>query len=154
MPLNPTRVVAAMVVAAVAMAWSSSARADDRVVCVTASERGQRLRDEGKLRAARQDFIDCSRATCPLIVTRDCNQWLSELDVSLPSIVFSARDAVGNDLVEVRVLIDGSPLVETLDGRAVPVDLGVHALRSNAPAGRSWRSASLSSKVRRTGNWR
>jgi hypothetical protein len=47
----------------------------------------------------------------------------------MPTVVFLAKDATGNDVSAVRVTIDGAPLTDRLDGRALAVDLGEHLFR-------------------------
>lgn len=109
---------------------SASARADNgKLACVAASEQAQQLRDEGKLKQAREQMLACAKDSCPQAIRKDCSAWLAALDTSMPSIVLSAQDATRHDVIHVRVTIDGKPLVEALDGRAVPVDPGPHLLR-------------------------
>jgi hypothetical protein len=108
------------------------ARADDKQQCISASDQGQELRDNGNYRRAREAFASCARAACPALVRRDCAQWQAELEESWPSVVVSARDERGNDLADVQVLLDGEPLVAKLDGRPVRVDPGEHKLRIEA----------------------
>jgi len=94
--------------------------------CVDANDAAQDLRQSGKLRQAREKLAICASARCPSVVRDDCTQRLAELDSAMPQIVFSARDASGNDLVDVKVTIDGAPLVDRLDGSSVKVDPGPH----------------------------
>jgi hypothetical protein len=94
--------------------------------CVDANDAAQDLRQSGKLRQAREKLAICASASCPSVVRDDCTQRLAELDSAMPQIVFSARDASGNDLVDVKVTIDGAPLVDRLDGSSVKVDPGPH----------------------------
>jgi len=64
--------------------------------------------------------VACSNPACPAVVKRDCDQWLTEMDASLPSVVVAARDATGRDLVDVRVTIDGTVLTQSWDGTMHP----------------------------------
>jgi hypothetical protein len=105
------------------------AAADEVEACATASEKGQELRDQGKLRAARELFVTCAAAECPAIVQRDCTAWLASVDEKLPSVALHARDRRGRDLTEVRVTIDGEVVAERLDGRALVLDPGAHTFR-------------------------
>lgn len=105
-----------------------SAHADAQA-CVDTSERAQALRDEGKLRAARAELLNCAVETCPQVIQTDCHQWLAEVESRMPSVIFSVRDSTGNDVGAARVLIDGSLLVSRLDGKSVPVDPGEHTFR-------------------------
>jgi hypothetical protein len=114
-----------------------TASADEKQACLRASEKAQHLRNAGKLGDAREQLAACSRPECPKLVQQDCTQWMSELLATLPSVVPAAKDRRGRDLVDVRVTLDGKLVTETLDGKALVVDPGVHSLRfetSGAPA--------------------
>jgi hypothetical protein len=108
------------------------ARADEKQQCIAASDQGQELRDSGNYRRARDAFATCARTTCPALVRRDCAQWQTELEGMWPSVIISAKDDRGNDLSDVRVSLDGEPLVAKLDGRPARVDPGEHNLRIEA----------------------
>jgi hypothetical protein len=126
-----------MTAAAIALLAAPPARADDKQGCAEDSLRGQEARDAGRLLEARAIFVSCSAERCPLAVRRDCAQWLDGLSARVPGIVISARDSEGHDVVDVRVLVDGKPFLSRLDGRATPVDPGVHLFRfepNGAPA--------------------
>jgi hypothetical protein len=97
--------------------------------CVSAYEQTQSLRGEGKLRQARERVLACSQDSCPAVVKKDCAQWLPEIEGSIPTVVFEARDPSGADTSDVRVLFDGVPLKDRLDGKAVAVDPGQHTFR-------------------------
>ncbi len=108
------------------------ARADDKRVCIQASEQGQQLRDSGKYTQARAAFTQCARDACPAIVHRDCTRWLSDLAQLWPSVVFGAKDPSGNDKTDVTVSADGKPIASTLDGKPVQIDPGEHVFRFEA----------------------
>lgn len=114
---------------AAATSVASGARADEKQQCLTASDQGQSLRDEGKYRRAREAFATCARPVCPAIVQHDCVKWLADLEATSPSVVINAKDDKGNDLMAVKVTVDGAPLASTLDGRPVLVDPGEHTFR-------------------------
>ncbi len=97
--------------------------------CVAEADQGQKLRSEGKLSLAREQFVRCSRDECPGPLRQDCAQWMNEVVASLPSVVVGARDSAGRDLVDVRVSIDGSEVASELDGKPISVDPGVHTFR-------------------------
>lgn len=109
--------------------WAGIAHAGDVDDCVAASEGGQKLRQKGQLRDARDRFQQCTRAVCPALVQRGCTTWLNEVVALLPTVTLSAVDGQGKDLVDVTVSLDGKPLVQRLDGKAVAVDPGVHVFR-------------------------
>ncbi|MEZ4314739.1 MAG: hypothetical protein R3F14_42530 [Polyangiaceae bacterium] len=118
-----------MIGIACAATLADTARADDVDACVTASERGQELRDQGKLIDARALFVECAAARCPAIVQKDCAAWLAGVEDKLPSIAVHARDSAGKDLSDVRVAIDGKPAIDRLDGLSLSVDPGTHTFR-------------------------
>jgi hypothetical protein len=108
------------------------ARADDKAACIAANELGQKLDDEHKLLDARTQFLACARDSCPPALRTDCFEQLSKLETRIPSIVVRARDPKGNDLSAVRLSIDGASAAESLDGKAIEIDPGVHVLRLEA----------------------
>jgi hypothetical protein len=105
---------------------------DEKAQCISASDQGQQLRDEGKYRSAHEAFVRCSRPTCPGLVTHNCSQWLIELEAKMPTVVIDARDDKGNDLVEVKILVDGTEMATRLDGMPMPMDTGEHVFRYEA----------------------
>lgn len=58
----------------------------------------------------------------------DCSKRLVEVNERIPSVVFSAEDARGAALHDVRVLEGERELLGHLDGRAVEMDPGPHEL--------------------------
>jgi hypothetical protein len=103
--------------------------ADEKLICADAYERAQELRREGKLRESRAQLLVCGRPSCPEVAHKACVAWLTEVQESMPTVVLEARDQDGHELTQVRVLVDGQPLVEAVDGRAVDIDPGVHLFR-------------------------
>jgi hypothetical protein len=137
MPLNPGSRIPALGLAVTVIATAGSARADDRTDCLRAASKGQTLRDEHQLIEARAQFRVCARQVCPAVVRRDCATWLDAAERSLPTVVVSARDAGGTDLVDVTVRVDGAPLATRLDGRAVAMNPGPHVFHFQEPDGTS-----------------
>jgi hypothetical protein len=124
--------VLALVAASFVGMLADSARAgpdDVKRACIAAADQAQTLRMDGKLTAAREQLARCSRDECPKLLRKDCSQWMNEVVAALPSVVVGARDASGQDLVAVRVSIDGQVVAEQLDGKPIPVDPGVHMFR-------------------------
>ncbi len=122
---------------AVALAFVASTRAalaETPRACVEAVERGQSLRDKVKLTQAKAAFLVCASSTCPEVIQRDCAQWVSELDGRIPTVILTASDASGHDVVYARVSVDGELFADRLDGIAVPMDPGIHTFRIE-PAG-------------------
>ncbi len=105
---------------------TASADHDDKQVCVAASEKGQQLRTAGKLVEAREQFALCGRAACPKLIQQDCTNWTGEVLAAIPSVVPAAKDRNGRDIVDARLTIDGNVVTETLDGKPIVLDPGVH----------------------------
>jgi hypothetical protein len=105
------------------------AQALDQQECVAAYEQAQLLRSRSQLRAAKEQLLVCTQSACPKVVTRDCAQWLSEIEADTSTIVLSARDEHGHELTQVRVKADGVKLLDSLDGKAISIDPGPHVLR-------------------------
>ncbi len=114
---------------------AASARADDKAACLDATSKGQKLRDAHKLVEAREQLRICAAAQCPAVIQSDCANWLADVDKALPGVVLTAKNAAGGYLIDVKVTIDGQPLVSKLDGRAVPVNAGPHLFHFEAADG-------------------
>jgi hypothetical protein len=108
---------------------ATPARADERKACIAAADAGQTLRDQGKLVAARQSFVSCAGAACPTMVATQCATWLAEVTREIPTVIFRATAGSGADLIGAQVSIDDAPAPIAVDGRAVPIDPGIHRLR-------------------------
>jgi len=100
--------------------------------CFDAYEKAQRLRKDYKLRAAHEQLLTCAADSCPTFVQQDCSKWLGEVETSTPTIVVLAKHADGSAIDGAKATLDGAPLADSLDGRAVPVDPGPHDLRCEA----------------------
>jgi hypothetical protein len=113
---------------AVALAFASAPAAADltKDQCIDANGKGQELRREGMFSAARVQLRQCGTPSCPAMVRDDCARRLDELERAQPTIVFEVKDAAGVDLIDVRVSVDGQPLVAHLSGKPVNVDPGAH----------------------------
>jgi hypothetical protein len=122
-------------VLAAMLATPSVSHADEKTVCLDATERGQSLRASHQLVEARRQFLVCARPQCPAIVQQTCGGWVAEVDKSLPTVVIAAKDSAGADLVDVTVTVDGQPLVTKLDGEAVLVNPGRHVFHFSTASG-------------------
>ena len=103
--------------------------ADEKQECIAASEKAQTLRDEKKFSQTREQLIVCGRETCPAAIRKDCADALADLEKKIPSVVIRAKDKTGNDIVAVKVTIDGVASQTSLDGKAISLDPGVHTFR-------------------------
>ncbi len=120
-------IFAALAVAAL-LGSATAARADDREHCAGAADQAQQLRDEGKYRRAREQLLVCARDTCPVPIKRDCLDWLAQLETIAPTIVLSAKEGT-KDLSDVKVVVDGVPVTDHLDGKPFQMDLGKHTIK-------------------------
>jgi hypothetical protein len=137
-PENSVKVVLASAILLTVATASGAAEADDKTVCLDASTQGQTLRNAHQLVEAREQLRICARRECPGPVRRDCGEWLDGVERSLPTVVFSAKDATsGADLLDVTVTVDGTALARKLDGEAVPMNPGPHTFRFDLADGRT-----------------
>ena len=97
--------------------------------CIADAERGQLVRDEGKLVQARKLFLACASESCPSAVRADCQTFVTQIEPRVPSVVFVVKDANDVDLVDVRVSMDGARLLDKLGTAAVEVEPGSHVFR-------------------------
>jgi len=120
----------ALVLSSSILASSAPASATPtKAQCLEAHERAQSLRSTASLRAAREQLLVCSADACPSLVKVDCTKWLPDLEKDLPTIVVRAKDGAGNEIADVRVVVDGVEVAKYLDGKPIAVDPGAHAFR-------------------------
>ena len=113
---------------------SGSARADiTKAQCIEANTKGQDLRRDGNLAAARDVFRTCAVASCPALLRDDCTRRIDEIERVQPTIVFDAKDASGRDVSVVKVTIDGKPLADRLAGTPLQIDPGEHVFAFQVP---------------------
>jgi len=112
------------------------ARAEKKA-CVEAHAKGQSLMRDGKLTAAREEFINCGRETCPGAIRKECAAFLTEVEANQPSIVIEARDELGRPTTDVKVFVDDTEIAASLDGRALEIDPGQHSIRYVSKRGKT-----------------
>jgi hypothetical protein len=110
-----------------------SSFASDKAACLDASSKAQTFRDAHKLVEAREQLRICAAGGCPTAVRTDCIAWLAEVEQGLPTVVVSATDGAGHDRFDVTVTVDGQAPAITLQGQALPMNPGPHALHLEAP---------------------
>ena len=130
-----------MVPVAALVAWltPTAASAASREDCTDSYTQAQKLRKQGKLVAARDELKICVQHDCPGLIVNDCAQWLDEVQSALPSVVPLATDEAGANLLDVKVSLDGAPLVNALAGQAIDIDPGTTISPSSAWISRRWR---------------
>jgi hypothetical protein len=107
----------------------------DVQACVDAHRDGQVQRDRSEFMAAYDRFSSCMNEDCPGPIRAECAEFRQKLDSAMPTVIFVARDASGNDLPDTVVEVDGRPLLRGLTGRAVPVDPGPRRFAFTGPSG-------------------
>jgi hypothetical protein len=94
--------------------------------CLAASEASLKAANEHHLLAERAQLLVCAASTCPTDIRKECLRRVDEVNTDIPTVVFSARDASGNEVTAVKVTMDGAVLAEQLEGTALPIDPGEH----------------------------
>jgi hypothetical protein len=112
--------------------WPRPAAAEDPRTCAQAYEKAQEDRTAGRLNAAIEQLKSCIDSRCATFMREDCMRWMDQMESALPTVVFSVRED-GQDLTNVDILCDGNLLTGTLDGKALPVDPGLHEFTFNVP---------------------
>lgn len=105
--------------------------------CLAAADDGQKLRDDGKLVSARDKFILCASKTCPNVVAKQCNQWLSDAEREMPSVTFRAIDDNGKEILDVKVYVDDKQVAQVIEAKALQVDPGEHRVKFERADGKS-----------------
>lgn len=100
--------------------------------CLGANEQSIALRRESKLKAAREQLLICAAASCPSEVRKECAERVEKVNAAIPTIVFEVRDPNGNDVLGVRVSVDGQSSTDQREGVALPLDPGTHTFNFEA----------------------
>ncbi len=119
-----------------ALSEASPASADQVTAqqCADSYVSAQTLRQDGDLTGARAQLLICASASCQTTVQKDCAQWLTEVDSSLPSVVF---DIQGADVKDVHIQVDGVDVDdEARAGRALVVNPGRRKFTFKAASGK------------------
>jgi hypothetical protein len=95
--------------------------------CIASAEQSLALRKDGKLHEALRQLATCAAEGCPAEVKAECARRIADVDAAMPTLILAAKDGAGNDLHDVKVSMDGAPLLASLDGRPVAIDPGAHA---------------------------
>lgn len=123
-------IVAVMAVATPSIAGAHGAE------CKEGYDRSAVSRDGGRLVEAKKLLEQCSSASCAASVHKECARRLAEVEARVASVILSAENVTGVDLVDVAVSIDGKEGPRKLDGRAYDVDPGAHTFVFQAADGK------------------
>jgi hypothetical protein len=123
-------VVAVASLGALATMSASPARAagPTRDECIAAADEGQKLRDDGKLAAAREKFVTCASKSCPAVVSKACAGWREDADRDMPSATFRVMDEQGKEIVDAKIALDSATDPQPISAKAVPLDPGEHVV--------------------------
>jgi hypothetical protein len=105
---------------------------DPKSACLRAHEEGQIARKESRFADAREELRSCAQEQCPGLVRADCVEWLSQLEMLYPSVVFDAY-VDGRQALGAEVYADGRLASDHIDGRAMEMDPGRHVFRIEVP---------------------
>jgi hypothetical protein len=110
---------------------ATNARAEDVSACINANEQAVTLQKSDKLIEARASLSMCASASCPDVIRTSCQERLSKIAQTIPSIVFAVRDSVDHDLTAVILTIDGKTYSGRLDTEIL-LDPGDHEFHFEA----------------------
>ncbi len=105
----------------------------DKQACIDDHRLSQVLRRDRKLRAVRLKLTACAQSACPPLLRADCAKWLADVESEESTVTFSVT-MEGAPTNDVRVFVDGEPLVDALDGQTIAVDPGSHLFRYESRA--------------------
>jgi hypothetical protein len=137
MPVTRVLRIGGVALALSASTFVTTARADDPSAtrCSEAYVAGQHLQRDGKLIEAARKLLVCARSPCPAALQPECAEWLANVQRATPSIVIRATTARGQDVGDARVLVDGRPFLDRLDGAPHELDPGEHQVRVEPAVG-------------------
>jgi hypothetical protein len=110
----------------------AAAQVPTRAACVEAQSRAKQASSEDRIIEARDAFLVCAHEKCPAAIRAECTDALVDAKKQISTVMLSAKDAGGKEMTDVRVLLDGKPLVEKLGGAEVEIAPGEHTFRFEA----------------------
>jgi hypothetical protein len=72
----------------------------------------------------RKELRACASPSCKAWMTKDCAQWLGEVEQRIPTVVLEAKGPDGRDVTDVTVTVDGAPIATQIDGAAIEMNPG------------------------------
>lgn len=114
------------------VAAAGSEAAPTKVQCAQAFEESQRLRNASRYLDANFEALKCTNPSCGPAISEECSKIYNELQSATPSVVFGARDKAGNELANVKVVIDDGGAEYIIDGKPVAIDPGNHTFTFRA----------------------
>jgi len=97
-------------------------------LCVQEHERGRVYKAELKLFDSRDALVRCAAQDCPLAVRADCQNWLSEVEALIPTVLVVFEGDAAHARERARIFVDGRLLEQGAD-RPIELAPGRHRLR-------------------------
>jgi hypothetical protein len=94
--------------------------------CANAFRSAQEREQGGHLLEARDLWQSCAKNVCGDFLQKECSTRHAQLESDIPTVIPVVTDQSGASRVDVEVKMDGQLLTSKLDGRALPVDPGLH----------------------------
>ena len=101
--------------------------------CLFARDSALTLQSKHQLRAAKSQLETCESNACPAGIRAECTKRKEEVQSAMPTLLFVAEDAQGRSVSNVKVAVDGEPLLSELTGNSVGVDPGQHVFTFEVP---------------------
>jgi hypothetical protein len=101
-------------------------RADNTRACMSIYKNALDREQRGHLREARDLLLSCAKAACGSFLLQECTARYTRLESDIPSVVLSVSDRGGSPRPEAQVKVDGKMLPSQINGRALPLDPGIH----------------------------
>jgi hypothetical protein len=122
----------ALAIGATAVAlWAAPAvgepgRLRSEEACATALKTAKAHEQEGTLQEAKELLASCAQAPCSTFVRQQCAIHYTKLESDMPTVVLLVTERSGAPRSDVQVRVDGTLLTSHLDGRALPINPGMH----------------------------
>ena len=102
------------------------ARPHPHKACRSAYAGGQKLAHQGQLVRAKKLLRSCAKPKCGAFLEHQCTLQYGQIEAEMPTVVPTATDEAGAPVLDVSLKVDGTALASRLDGRAVPINPGLH----------------------------
>jgi hypothetical protein len=94
--------------------------------CTSLYKEAQEVHHASRLREAKALFAQCAQPVCATPTRQRCMTEYALLAADVPSIVLAATNETGAVRADVQVTMDGETLAAAPEGRAIPVEPGMH----------------------------
>jgi hypothetical protein len=94
--------------------------------CTVAYKSAVKAQQASHLQEAQKWFAACSQQACGTLIRRECLLSYDQISADIPTIVPVVTTVTGEPVLDVKITMDGALLASKIDGRALPVDPGLH----------------------------